>query len=201
LIAAPSPSALHLAPFTTAAIFVFLGGFFIPVPQEAVLLATGYYFGDQHLPVWIAAVAATLAVVVSDNLFYLAARFGSPLVLRLKRKLNPKIVERYAQAMRERPGKTIFLVRFIPGVRVLAPLLSGIGKVPLSLYELSNFAAAALYVPAYVALGSAFHGSIESLVDSVQEGQNTAFAVGLLAVTLFAAYELRRRFYSPKDTP
>ncbi len=139
--------------------------------------------------------AAVFAVVVSDNAFYLAARLGSPVVVRLKHRLNPRIVEKYARGMRERPGRTIFFLRFIPGVRVLAPLLSGVGRVSPFTYELANAAAAFLYVPAYVMLGSVFHGSIEQLIDSVQEGQNAAFAVGLIAVTLVLAFELRRRFF------
>ena len=191
LITAPSESALHLAPFTTAALFVFIGGFLIPLPQEAVLVAVGFIFGDRHLSLPIAILASLSAVILSDNIFYALARVGSPIVTRLRRRLNPAIVERYAKEMRAHPGRTIFWVRFIPGVRVLAPLLSGLSRgVRLWVYELANAAAAVIYVPAYVVMGYFFHGSIESLVDSVQLGQNTAFAVALIAVTAAAGFKV-----------
>lgn len=197
LISPPSSLALRIAPFTTAALFVFIGGFLIPLPQEGVLVAIGYYFGDQHLSLPVAAAASLLAVVVSDNIFYALARIGSPLVTGLKRKLNPAVVDRYAASMRAHPGRTIFFVRFIPGARVLAPLLAGLSRgVRLSTYELANAAAAVIYVPVYVILGYFFHGSIEQVVDSVQEGQNAAFAVALIAVTAAVAYKVYRWFFT-----
>lgn len=200
LIIPPSVSSLRLAPFTTAALFVFAGGFLIPLPQEAILLAIGYIFGDRHLSLPTAILASVFAVVVSDNIFYLLARVGSPLVTRLKRSLKPSIVEKYTRDMHAHPARTIFWVRFIPGVRVLAPLLSGLSRsVRLSTYELANAAAAIIYVPVYVILGYFFHGSITSLVDSVQEGQNAAFAIALVAVTAAVAYKVYVRYFRRQD--
>lgn len=201
LIAPPSLSALRIAPFTTAALFVFIGGFLIPLPQEAVLVAIGYFFGDRHLPLATVILASIFAVVVSDNVFYALARFGSPLVMRLKDRLKPSIVEKYSKDLRAHPARTIFWVRFIPGLRVLAPLLSGVSRsVPLSTYELANAAAAVIYVPAYVALGFFFHGSLEALVSDVQTGQNVAFGIALAAVTAAAVYKIWRAFFR-KDRP
>lgn len=201
LITPPSLSALRLAPFSTAALFVFIGGFLIPLPQEAVLVAIGYFFGDRHLPLVTAMLASVFAVVVSDNVFYALARIGSPLVTRLKDRLKPSVVERYAKDLREHPAGTIFWVRFIPGLRVLAPLLSGLSRgVRLSTYELANAAAAVIYVPAYVALGFCFHGSLDVLVDDVQAAQNLAFIIALAAVTAAVAYKVWRAFFR-KDRP
>lgn len=196
LIVPPSGAALRLAPFTTAALFVFIGGFLIPLPQEAVLVAIGYFFGDRNLSLPVAMGASVFAVVVSDNIFYAMARFGSPLVMRLKSRLKPSVVEKYSRDMRAHPFRTIFWVRFIPGIRVLAPLLSGLTpSVSLPTYELANAAAAVIYVPIYVALGFFFHGSLDALVNDVETGQDLAFGIALAAMTGVVGYKVWRAYF------
>ncbi len=201
LIDPPSASHLKLFPFTEAFTFVFVGGFVIPLPQEAILLAIGFFFADKGLPLSTAVLASVAAVIFSDNLFFLFSWFGSPLVLRIKRRLNPQTVEKYSRQMHAHAGRTIFYLRFIPGVRVLAPLLSGLFRVSVATYEFWNAAAAIIYVPAYVALGYYFHGSLDALIGSVETGQHAVFGVLLGALVIGLGWKTYRLLFKKKNSP
>ena len=109
--------------YTIIFLGVFLESAGVQVPGETILLGAGFfaYQGMLTLP-WVIIVGIA-AAILSDNLgYWIGRRGGRPLVERHGRLIG-LTAQRLAafEAFFQRHGaKTIFLARFVTGVRVVA---------------------------------------------------------------------------------
>lgn len=94
-----------------------LSGHLVPVPEEILLLLIGYSSGIGLSNVYITFAAASLGVIAGDAALFVLSRSGSRYVEKLKGKLNPAKTARYEKLMRAHTVKTIFLSRFVVGLR------------------------------------------------------------------------------------
>lgn len=101
---------------------VILGG-------EILLLVAGFLAAQDYFSVYWVVFFATLGIVLMDIVWYIVGRFG--------RKSIPKWLKRFLIGTKERSsdinrllkkhaGKTIFLVRFIYGLRAMILVLAGV---------------------------------------------------------------------------
>ena len=141
----PSHLFQHLG-YAAILVIVVLGNAGVPAPEESVLVLGGYlaWHGRLHLPLVI--IVGVVSASLGDNLgFWAGRRYGQRAVARLP--LPPARVAQ-AQALIARYGmRTVFLARFVPGLRTVAGPLAGSGGLPPLRFFTANLLGAICYVP------------------------------------------------------
>ncbi len=104
----------------------------IPVPGETALLAAGALAGAGKLSLPLVIVIAAVASIIGDNLGYWAGRRGGRRVLAANGPLaaHRRTVLRRGEEFFQRHGaKTVFLARWVTGVRLVAAVLAGASEM------------------------------------------------------------------------
>jgi membrane protein DedA with SNARE-associated domain len=169
----------------------------LPVPGDSALFWTAYLAAQGGLRLELLIALAIVGAVLGDNLGYWAGRRGGrALLLRMGRRW------RWADRARLRSERffdrhgavTIFVGRFIPGVRVFAALVAGAALMRWGTFFRANCAGAATWATATGLAGWAVGRHVEwvrALTDSPWLAGLAAAAV--FAALLYAQYRLGRR--------
>ncbi len=173
-----------------------LCGVGLPLPEDIPLIAAGFfaYLGTVKLPLVI--IVAMAGVLIGDSLiFFIGRRWGlSILNHRLFRKVLPEErLDRVRRYFNKYGDKTIFMARFVVGLRAATFWAAGTLKVPYSTFILWDGLAALLSVPAFILLGYWFGDDIEAAMHMLDRVELVIVAVLGLAVVAFVIYELRKR--------
>lgn len=124
---------------------VFLENAGLPVPGETALLAGGAlsHFGTLSLR-WVI-VTAIAAAALGDNLgFAIGRRGGRALIERFGGRVGftaPRIAE-FDRFFERHGPKTVFVARFITGLRVVCAILAGGSRMPWRTFVVFNVAGA-----------------------------------------------------------
>ena len=129
----------------------------LPVPGETALLTAGVLAGTGQLSLPLVIVFAIAAAVTGDTLGYWLGRRGGRPVLAHGGPLAS--FRRHALERRERfferhGAKTVFLGRFVPGVRVAAAVLAGAARMPWPRFAIYNLAGAFVWAATVASLAS-----------------------------------------------
>lgn len=181
------------------ALFVAGGGYIIPIPEEIFLLLIGYLAAAGVINVWIALAVCFVMILLSDFFVYNLAAHGSALIARYQGKIKPEKMDKYEALMREHAGKTIFLLRFVFGVRFLSILVAGSLRVKPRLFLTADFFALLIYVPALIFVGFHFHNSFVALVTTVEGVRRLMSFVTLITGGVLITLYIRHRFLEPKN--
>ncbi len=173
-------SALALYVFVGALVFVESGllvGFFLP--GDTVLFAAGLYTADPRSGASVAVLATVVlvAAVTGDAVGYWFGRRTGPALLRREgRVLNRANLDK-AQRFYDRYGVlAIVAARWIPWVRVFAPVLAGVAGMPYGRFLVANVVGAVTWGVGLVVLGY-YAASVPGL-------RNSAIAVGITVTVL-----------------
>ncbi len=134
----------------------------LPLPGETILLLASFLAYSQHelqLP-WIIVVGTIATAAGGEGGFALGRHGGRPLVERYREifSIRAETMER-GDKLFERHGEvTVFLARFIFGMRVLSSLLAGALHMSWRKFTVFNFLGAAVWVTAISLVGYTFGG-------------------------------------------
>jgi membrane protein DedA with SNARE-associated domain len=134
----------------------------LPLPGESILLLASFLAYSEHelsLP-WVI-VVGTLATTAGGELgFALGRHGGRPLIERYRNvfSIRAETVARGDRLFEKYGAVTVFLARFIFGMRVLSSLLAGALQMPWRKFVLYNFLGAAAWVSAICGAGYLFGG-------------------------------------------
>jgi membrane protein DedA with SNARE-associated domain/membrane-associated phospholipid phosphatase len=179
---------------------IFLGVFLesagVPVPGETILLGAGFfaYQGMFTLP-WVIIVGIA-AAILGDNLgYWIGRRNGRPLVERHGRLigLTPQRLAAFEVFFQHHGAKTIFLARFVTGLRVVAALLAGLSRLPWSEFLFYNAAGALVWATAVALVGYLFGQSW----DLLHRWLGRAALFGAALIVALGGVVLVRRFGAP----
>jgi membrane-associated protein len=168
----------------------------VPVPGETILLLAcflAYSEQDLQLP-WIM-VVATLAATVGDNLgFALGYYGGRPLLTRYQAlfRIENKTVERGEELFARYGPVTVFLARFVFGMRVIAGPMAGVLRMPWRKFIIFNFLGAILWVTVISGVGYLFGQHWERLAGEVKR-IDIAVAILLVIVAILLWWRSRRQ--------
>jgi membrane-associated protein len=168
----------------------------VPVPGETILLLAcflAYSEQDLQLP-WIM-VVATLAATVGDNLgFALGYYGGRPLLTRYQAlfRIQNKTVERGEELFARYGPVTVFLARFVFGMRVIAGPMAGVLRMPWRKFIIFNFLGAILWVTVISGVGYLFGQHWERLAGEVKR-IDIAVAILLVIVAMLLWWRSRRK--------
>jgi membrane protein DedA with SNARE-associated domain len=137
----------------------------VPVPGETILLAGAALARFCHLDLaWVIAIAIAGAVI-GDNIGFLVGRSGGRALLERGRFVGLS-AERLAQfdAFFARHGaKTVFIARFVTGLRVVGAILAGASRLPWGRFLFYNAAGAVAWAATFGTVGYLLGYSWEAL--------------------------------------
>ncbi|HPD31676.1 MAG TPA: DedA family protein [Phycisphaerae bacterium] len=170
--------------------------FGMPIPEDIPLLTGGWlcYRGLAVLPIMIA--VGMLGVLTGDVcLFFMGRRFGHHIVEhRFMRRIVKPSRLLLAEHLFEHHGiKIIFAARFLPGLRAMVFLASGVMKVPFWKFISVNGSAACISVPTLVVLGWLFGSQFDQLKSDVRMVTNIIGFLGLIVLVVAVGLYFHRR--------
>jgi membrane protein DedA with SNARE-associated domain len=167
----------------------------IPVPGETILLAGAALALFGHLSlVWVVTIAIAGAVL-GDNIGFLIGRRGGRRLLERHGRLLGLTKQRLNQfdAFFARHGaKTVFIARFVTGLRVVGAVLAGASTLPWGRFLIFNAAGAVAWATTFGAVGYALGYSWET-IERWLGHLGLVFLVVLAVVAVFAVGRSRRR--------
>ena len=167
----------------------------LPVPGETILLLASFLAYSEHklaLP-WII-VVGVCAATLGDNIgFAIGSYGGRPLLERYQRtlRIRPAVIARGEELFARYGAATIFVARFIAGLRIIAGPLAGVLRMPWRKFLIFNFLGAVLWVTVIASVGYLFGKHWDALVDLVQDA-NIAVAIVVVVVCGFFWWKRRR---------
>ncbi|MCG3136922.1 MAG: hypothetical protein HJJLKODD_00760 [Phycisphaerae bacterium] len=178
----------HYGAYLSVLLALWVAGLGVPIPEDIALLTGGYlcYSGYAKLPVMI--VVAVFGVITGDLLiFTIGRRWASNLWdHRLTRRLiTPERIVVIKRQFRNHQMKTVFIARFMPGMRV--PVFMTAGAVGMSYrnFLIANGGAAIWSVPLFVSLGYVFGHSFEKLKTEMAEIEHVIVLILISAAALW----------------
>jgi membrane protein DedA with SNARE-associated domain len=129
----------------------------LPLPGETALLTAGVLAGAGRLSLPLVIAVAIAAAVIGDTLGYWLGRRGGRAVLMHRGPFAAFRAHALAQGERffaRHGAKTVFLGRFVPGVRVVAAVLAGASAMPWPRFAVYNLAGAFVWASTVASLAS-----------------------------------------------
>src|SRR5207253_1533567 len=113
----------------------------LPVPGETILIIASFYSYHGNLVLGKVILLASIGCILGDNVsFYLGRRLGRPFIHHYGKYIHitPERLAYVEHFFESHGDKTIFIQRWITGVRVIGALVAGTTKMPWSRFLLFN---------------------------------------------------------------
>jgi membrane protein DedA with SNARE-associated domain len=170
---------------------VFLENAGLPVPGETVVLvgAALAHYGRLSLP--LVMLTAMGGAVLGDNLgFFIGRRAGRGVAERFGPYvgLTPRRLNQFDRFFERHGGRTVFIARFITGLRVFGALLAGASELRWPVFLFYNASGAIVWA---IAVGIAGYTLAESW-DVLERWIGRSGLIGLAAVAVLLIVALTR---------
>lgn len=153
-LAAAHPMATGLLAFATTLLesLAVVGAVF---PGTLLLIALGTLIAAGDTGPWAMMVWAVAGAIAGDSLSYWLGRRYRVGVRqwRVLRK-HPHVVKKAEAFFRQHGGTSVFLGRFIPGLRAIVPLIAGMAGMKADRFLMADIAAAIIWAPAHLLVGA-----------------------------------------------
>ena len=182
------------------AINVFVDQIGLPVPAMPTLILAGAIAATGAIGLTSLFLAAVLACIVPDCVWFLVGRrYGMRVLKTLCRiSLEPDSCVNQTQSRFERWGiNSLMIAKFVPGLAIIAPPLAGAMRIGWPRFLTLSAIGGAIWVGSGLAAGVLFKTQIQSTLvylDRVGSVMGTVVAALLLSYVLYKWWE-RRRFY------
>ena len=151
---------------------VFAGAF---LEGETILALAGLAAYRGYLDLYTVSAIALFGGFLGDQFyFFLGRRNGARILARFPgaearaHRLDALLARWHAPL--------IVAIRFLYGLRIVGPMLLGMGRVPAWKFMLCNFIGALLWAPLIAGLGYAFGSVVESFLDNIEAYEMWIFA-------------------------
>lgn len=163
----------------------------VPIPEDIALLSGGfacYEYDGGFLDVAVM-IAVSMFGVLSGDLFvfYLGHRWASSLLEhRMTRRMaTPERLAALRRQFHRHQLKTVFVGRFLPGMRMLVFLTAGAMKMRTWKFLLVNGTAALISVPLFVGMGYLFGHSFEKVKQRVHDVEHLIVLIALVIASVW----------------
>ena len=151
-----------------------------PFSEELVLLGAGYLASTGFIRLDVGILLCFIGLIAGDNCGYFIGRKGGKLfnlvVSERKLKKASKFFNRYG-------AKTVFIARFVPGLRFFTPLIAGASRMPWRRFLFYNTLGAAIVAPVGITIGYYIGMSIDQIIGFTQELNILIFVVVLILLS------------------
>lgn len=170
-------------------------GFGVPIPEDITLVSGGVISGLGYTNVHIMLLVSMIGVLVGDSIMYWLGRLYGEKILQFPLIRKIATPDRFAtvQERFEKQGwKLLFVARFLPGLRAVVYLASGITRrVSYWQFVAVDFCAAIISVPIWVYLGDFGAKNLDWLETQIHKGQMAIWVI-LLTGGLFLFWKWKR---------
>lgn len=170
-------------------------GFGVPIPEDITLVSGGVISGLGYTNVHWMLVVSMLGVLVGDSTMYWLGRIYGEKILKFPLIRNVATPERFTQVQERfqtQGWKLLFVARFLPGLRAVVYLVSGITrKVSFTRFALVDFCAAIISVPIWVYLGDFGAKNLDWLEEQIHKGQMIIW-IALIIGGIFVYWKWKR---------
>lgn len=172
-------------------IFAETGLVFTPfLPGDSLLFAAGALAAMKSFNIVVILVLLWLAAFLGDTAnYWIGYFFGQKLVDNSKVPIKQEHIERTHKFFAKHGGKSIFLARFVPIVRTMAPFVAGIGRMEYKKFIYYNIAGGLAWVFGFTLLGF-FFGNIPFVKDN--------FSLVVIAIILLSIIPIVIEFINVK---
>ena len=171
-------------------------GFGLPVPEDIPLLGSGMlcFYGVTSL--WVMLPVTFVCVLGADCIvFGLGRKYGTHVqdLPLLRRFLTPSRLDRASDAYHRHGGKTLFVARFLPGLRAALFFSAGVVKIPFWKMLVYDGFAAIISVPVWVIAGYYGADQVDRVKHGVQRGQMVILMAVLLGIAVYLLVKVLRK--------
>lgn len=181
--------------YWTVAVALLLENAGVPVPGETILLLASFMaYSEHHLHVGYIILVGMCAATIGDNLgFAIGHHGGRPLLERYQHifHIPRRTLARGEQLFRRYGAATIFVARFVVGMRIIAGPLAGVLRMDWRKFAIYNFLGAALWVSVVSSVGY-FFGKFWDDLMRIMHGLNLVLLVVAIAVGVFLWWRWRK---------
>lgn len=141
-----------------AIIFVETGLVVMPfLPGDSLLFICGALAASGAFPLAVVLPLLMVAAIAGDALnFWIGSRFGHRIETRHWRWPKPQHLRMTHEFFERHGGKTIFIARFVPIIRTLAPFVAGMGGMHYGRFAAWNASGAVVWVGVVTVAGYLF---------------------------------------------
>jgi membrane protein DedA with SNARE-associated domain/rhodanese-related sulfurtransferase len=168
----------------------------VPVPAAPMLIIAGTFVAQGTVPFWQMLLAAVLAVLMADSLWFAAGRlYGRRFLTSLVRfSLSIDSTIRTARNWFERFGVPLLaLSKFVPGLGLVSSPLLGTTKIDVRIFVLWDVIGATAWASFWMLGGAALQDQIAQFVALIRENGATVADVLAIACVGFLLYRWIRR--------
>ena len=168
----------------------------LPIPSIPLLIAAGALAGLGELSLF-GVIAVTLIAAIPINMFWFwlgQLRGARVLHLLCILSIEPDYCVRNTEDMFRRLGPiSVVIAKFIPGLQLLAPPMSGLTGMSLNRFFWLNTLGTLLWSGLFILLGYFFHAALEEVVRQVAEAGAAAGVVLGIALAVYIGVKLIKR--------
>jgi membrane protein DedA with SNARE-associated domain len=172
-------STLH--EFSYLGLFALLAGgaIVVPIPEEVTLLTAGYLVAIGIISAPLGILASILGLLAGDAFLFYLAKVGGNYAKKLRARVNKIGLERTWIFSPEQPLRGVFILRFLTGIRFIAPIYAGFEEASWKWFLLVDTIAILIFVPGMFWLGLEFHHSIIAFIAGFELVRHTLFIIVL----------------------
>ncbi len=178
------------------AFYYIIFDFVSPISDELSLIIIASLAHSGLMNVWAGGIVSFLALYTRNIILFYLSRNRTRLIGWLSEKY-PVWMGTYQRQMSENLIKTVFILTFIPKLRILVPLAAGLARVKVHRYLLIQAISMALFISVFYPLGIFFFDGIKRLMSrmgNVNQGLLAAFLLfAAIAISLLAGRYIVRK--------
>ena len=171
-----------------------------PIPEEITLIAIGYAASSGLINPFLAGACSVLAFMTIDTIYYYLTKTGNKFITKITKKAKSPAVENYKKKLKENMPKALFVISFIPRVRLLAPVFVALSNLPFPRFLLFSSLSLSLFTAIYIALGFVFHKSFGSLLTKIPVVGNVIFFVAMGVIMVIVSIIIARKLKKKKKS-
>lgn len=171
----------------------------LPLPAEPFLLAAGGVAGSGRLQLTWILLAAAVASLIADTIWYGIGRVAGSRVLGWLCRITletDSCVRRTERFFASQGPRSLVIAKFVPGLNTAAPPLAGVLGMPLGPFLAYSALGGLVWASVWVGVGFLFSAQLELVAAYAARLGDGLMVVAALAVASYIAwkYVARRRF-------
>lgn len=178
---------LHYGSFALFGLLA-LGIIALPVPEETLLVFTGYLIQNGTFNPVSAFIAAYFGSIVGITGSYLIGHTGGLYIIKKYGSYVGLSEEKMNKAHNwfERYGKwVLFIGYFVPGVRHFTGIFAGVADLEYHHFALYAYSGAFFWVTTFISIGYFFGTYNQALFELVESNMETILTCSVVAILLF----------------
>jgi membrane protein DedA with SNARE-associated domain len=169
---------------------VFIGAF---LEGETILALAGLAANRGYLDFFSVVMIAGFAGFLGDQFYFFLGRLKGAKILRRFPHAQER-AHKFDALLSRWHAPLIICIRFMYGLRILGPIMLGMGRVKAWKFVFYNFIGAAIWAPLIAGIGYLFGSILESVLGDLKRVELWAFvAMVVIGLMLFFLHWLRAR--------